>query len=253
MAAFEVLTSPYHLGERVPVELTDRPHREVSVVAAASRDAVSVVAEAVAQAVAAVTEAGDPTLLFAGDCLAPLSVVAGLQRAGVDAPVVVWFDAHGDFNTPQTSPSGYLPGMALAMLVGRGPSALIDNLGMRVVPEHDVVLVDARDLDPEEAEAVAASQLIHTDAASVAAAADQLPDAPIYVHVDVDVVDPGQMPGMAFPAPGGPPLEAVAEALVALADTGSLCAVSFGVTLQADRRDAQAAVAATNELASVLP
>ena len=151
-----------------------------------------------------------------------------------------------------TSPSGYLPGMALAMLVGRGPQELIDNLGMRVVDENDVVLVDARDLDPGEADAVAGSQVIHTDVASVTAAAGELPEAPIYVHVDVDVVDPGDMPGMAFPAPDGPRLGAIAEALTALAETGSLCAVSFSATLRADGRGAQAAVAAMNQLASVL-
>jgi arginase len=93
MADLQVLTSPFHVGERVPVELTDRPHRDVPVVGAASRDGVSVVVEAVAQAVAAPVAAGHPTLLFAGDCLAPLGVVAGLQRAGVAAPVVIWFGA----------------------------------------------------------------------------------------------------------------------------------------------------------------
>lgn len=252
MADFEILTSPFHVGERVPVELTAHPHREVPLLAAASRDAVPVVAEAIAQEVAATVSDGRRPLLFAADCLAPLGVVAGLQRAGVAAPVVLWFDAHGDFNTPDTSPSGYLPGMALAMLVGRQPRAVVDGLGMTPVEEGDVVLVDARDLDPGEAGAVAGSGLVHTDVASLTAAAAELPDAPTYVHVDVDVVDPADMPGMTFPAPGGPSLHAVAEALSVLDDSCDLWAVSFGVTLRADGHDAARAVAATNRLAGVV-
>jgi arginase len=70
--------------------------------------------------------------------------------------------------------------------------------------------------------------------------------------VDVDVVDPADMPGMGFPAAGGPPLEAVADALTALADTGELAAVSFGVTFRRDGHEAVEAVVATDSLASVL-
>lgn len=252
MAAFDLFTSPYHIGEPVPVPLTEHPHEQVQTVAAASRDPVAVVCEAVAQTVTASAESGHIPLLFAGDCLAPLGVVAGLQRAGITEPAVVWFDGHGDFNTPETSPSGYLPGMALAMLVGRGHRGLAERLDMQPIDERHVLLVDARDLDPAEAEALAASQVTHAEVGGVAAAVPGASSVPIYVHVDADVVDPVDMPGMGFPAAGGPSLAAVAEALAALSATGRLCAVSFGTTFRADGRDAGAAVAATDRLATAL-
>ncbi|HSK97190.1 MAG TPA: arginase family protein, partial [Euzebyales bacterium] len=252
MTAFEVLTCPYHVGERVPVALTDRPHREVQAPTDASTDPVLAVAEAVARATAGAVDGGQRPLLFGGDCLAPLGLVAGLQRAGVDPAAVVWFDGHGDFNTPETTPSGYLPGMALALLVGRGSRRLIDGLGMRPVDEHAVALVGARDLDPAEAEAITGSRLLRTDVAGVTQAADRLPAGPLYVHVDVDVVDPADMPGMGFPASGGPSLQAVADALGALADAGHLAAVSFGITFRRDGHQAADAVVATDSLASVL-
>jgi arginase family enzyme len=56
---------------------------------------------------------------IAGDCCAAIATLAGLQRGGV-APVIVWLDAHGDFNTPETTITGFLGGMPLAMITGRG-------------------------------------------------------------------------------------------------------------------------------------
>lgn len=252
MARFDVCTSPFHAGEPVPVPLTQRRSAQVEPAAGAFRDSVAAVCEGVAQWVSTSAAAGRVPLLFAGDCLAPLGVVAGLQRAGVSAPAVVWFDAHGDFNTPATSPSGYLPGMALALLVGRGDGGLVERLGLQPVDERQTLLVDARDLDAEEAEALAASQVTRAQASAVAEAVPGEPSTPVYVHIDVDVVDPTDMPGMGFPAAGGPSLAAVAEALAALAATDRLCAVSFGMTFRADGLNADGAVAATDRLAAVL-
>ena len=252
MSGFDLLTVPFHVGAPVPVTLTKRSHHAVAPAAGTVRDPVAAVCEAVAQAVRASVAVGRVPLLFAGDCLAPLGVVAGLQRAGVTAPVVAWFDAHGDFNTPETSPSGYLPGMALAMLVGRGDPRLAEGLDLRPVDEAHVVLADARDLDAPEADELAASRVVHAQVADVAAAVPGAWTAPIYVHVDVDVVDPADMPGMGFPAAGGPSLAAMSEALSALSATGRLCAVSFGMTFRADRVDAAVAVAATDRLTSAL-
>ena len=251
-SSFDLLSSPFHVGVPVPVSLTDRPHEQVRPAASAGDDAVAQVCEAVARSVAASAAAGHVPLLFAGDCLAPLGVVAGLQRAGVTAPAVVWFDGHGDFNTPETSPSGYLPGMALALLVGRGDRGLAERLGMRPIDERQPLLVDARDLDAEEAEALAASQVRRVGVGDAAAVNVGGSTTPLYIHVDADVVDPTDMPGMGFPAAEGPSLAAVAEALAALAATGRLCAVSFGTTLRADGVDADAAVAATGRLAAAL-
>lgn len=71
---------------------------------------------------------------------------------------MLWLDAHGDFDTPAITTSGYLGGMALAMLAGRTPGLFHDTLGLRPVPEVNVVLAGARDLDLAKRDALLASQ-----------------------------------------------------------------------------------------------
>ena len=74
---------------------------------------------------------GDRPVSFAGDCCTTLGVVAGLQRADLN-PTLIWLDAHGDFNTWETSPSGFLGGMPLAMMVGRGEQTMAETC--RTIP-----------------------------------------------------------------------------------------------------------------------
>ena len=166
----------------------------------------------------------DRPVVYAGDCVSTIGVLAGLQQAGIDA-TLVFFDAHGDFNTPETTPSGFLGGMPVAMLTGRGEQTIVAGAGLRVLPDERVIHVGARDLDPGEDEALASSgitvlsvdELAHTD----------LPSGPLYVHVDVDVVDPRELPAVNYPAPGGPSLEATRRALIHLAATGRVVAFSI--------------------------
>lgn len=163
-------------------------------------------------------------MVFGGDCLLSIGVLAGLQRKGLD-PMVVWFDAHGDFHTWETTRSGFLGGMPLAMLVGRGEQTIVAGAGLQPVPEDNVVLVDARDLDPGEDRAVAESRL---RVVSVARLAHSLPPfGPLHVHVDVDVVDPQEVPAVNYPVPGGPSVAEVRGALIHLAATGRVAAVSI--------------------------
>jgi len=241
MAEFEVLSSPVHVGEPLPRDLTAEPHRRLRAVGVEDE------CRGVAEAVAAVVAGARAPLLWSGDCVAPLGVVAGLQRAGVD-PVVVWLDGHADFNTAATSPSGYLPGMTLALLVGRGDPAPLGGLGLRPVAEDRVVLGGARDLDPPEEAALATSRITRVAVEDLR----DLPRGPVFLHVDADVVDPGDLPGMRFPAAAGPSLAAVAEALGRVAATGRLAAASIGVTLRADQAQADAALAAAATLRAAL-
>ena len=99
----------------------------------------------------------DPVVL-SGDCVTALAVLAGVQRSGIDA-ALVWFDAHGDFHTEQTTSSGYLGGLPLAKAVGRGDLSLPDALRLTPLAEDRVLLVDARDLDPPEVVALRGSQV----------------------------------------------------------------------------------------------
>jgi len=160
-----------------------------------------------------------------GDCCAAIGAVTGLQRAGL-RPRVLWLDAHGDFNTPATSPSGFVGGMPLAMLVGRGDQAALDRLGTEPVAESAVVLFDGRDLDPAERVAVEGSavrRLTTLDALDALA----LDGEPVHVHLDADVVNPLDAPAMLYPAPGGPRLDELERALGRLARRSRVVSVTL--------------------------
>jgi arginase len=187
--------------------------------------------------VAAAAAAGDRPVSLAGDCCTSIAVLAGLQRAGL-SPTLLWLDAHGDFNTWETTPSGFLGGMPLAMLVGRGEQTLVQGVGLTPLPEARVILSDARDLDPGEKEAVAGARLTHVP--DVAALLDQpLPAGPLYVHWDTDVVDPAEAPAMNYPTPGGPPVETLRRVFRRLAGSGQVAAISVSAWAPALDEDGQ--------------
>src|SRR6266516_6017523 len=103
--------------------------------------------------------AGFFPLVLGGDCLTSLGTLAGLLDPAVTG--IAWFDAHGDFNTPEISLSGYLGGMPLACAVGRGLDDLRARSKMAApVAERNVALIGARDLDPLEERALAASSVM---------------------------------------------------------------------------------------------
>lgn len=149
-----------------------------------------------AEAVRAARDADEFAVVLSGSCMAAVGVVAGLGEA---APGVVWFDAHGDFNEPQTSVYGYLDGMGMAILVGDAWQGLAAQVpGARPVPESAVVLAGARAFDEPELPRLEASAINHLPAASLAdaatvvgavAAMEPNPSG-IYLHVDLDVLDP---------------------------------------------------------------
>jgi arginase len=165
-------------------------------------------------------------LVVAGNCNAALGVRAGLQRGGAEDAALVWFDAHGDFNTPDTTETGYLDGMPLAMLCGRAHrDAVEEQLVMIPVAETTALHAGGRDFDRRERESLLASAMrvveggelrdrgpadvlvpaLDALAAERRAAAGLEPDEapPTHLHVDLDVLDPAAAPGVTFPAPGG--------------------------------------------------
>jgi arginase len=173
--------------------------------------------DAAAEQVAAAVRAGVPTTVLSGDCLVAVAVLAGAQRGGVH-PAMVWFDAHGDVHTLDTTTSGYLGGLSLRLLLGAHPELLAGPLGLQPLTEDRTVLVDARDLDPAEAEWLAGSAVRRTTVAGLDP--DGLPPGPLIVHVDVDVVDDAELPGLLFPASGGPSASEVVAAVRRIQDTG---------------------------------
>jgi arginase len=142
-------------------------------------------------------------LIFAADCTSCLGAMKGLEK---QQPAVIWYDGHGDFNTPETTPSGFAGGMPLAALVGRGNQHWLSAIGLTSVAEKDVMITDARDLDPQEGDNLRASGI------TLLPQLDQLltqplPDKPLYLHFDTDVVRLEDMPAMSYPAAGGASLE----------------------------------------------
>lgn len=225
-----VIAVPYHLDEYLPgLDLPVAPSRVVT--ADLPHDAVwdrlaALYAE-VATAVTGPAREGDCPAVMTGDCTTSLGTVAGLQRAGLD-PAVVWLDAHGDVQTLETTTSGYLGGLPLRLLTGYRPELIAARLGLRPVPEQQIMLVGARDLDPPEVSYLAGSRIRRAEVADLGSAG--LPDGPLYVHVDLDVLDAAALPGLRFPAPGGPDPAQVASALRLLMDTGRVAAVGVACT-----------------------
>lgn len=185
---------------------------------------MSLLHEPLAELVHRSIQRGERPVSIAGDCCTTIGVLAGLQRAEIN-PALIWFDAHGDFNTWETSPSGFLGGMPLAMLVGRGEQQMPKAVGLKPLPEERVILSDARDLDPEEKVAVEGSAVRHVPDVRWLTREDP-PEGTLYVHFDVDVLNPNTAPAMNYLAPGGPNTSEMEQVFRLLAQTGRVSAVS---------------------------
>jgi arginase family enzyme len=189
------------------------PYPEVAVIA---REALDEQNEAVAGALAA------RPIVLGGCCCTHVGAATGVARR-VDRLGVVWIDAHGDLNTPETSPSGNLWGMPFRMLLDAG-----------VARTDDVALVGARNLDPPETEFVST----HGIDDSLDRALDGV-DA-TYVALDLDVLDPSEV-DVLFPEPDGPSADAIDALLGDIA--GRTTVAGMGVTgfLATERNAALAA------------
>jgi arginase len=163
--------------------------------------------------------------VVSGDCLVSAGVVAGVRRAGID-PVIVWFDAHGDVHTLDTSTSGYLGGLSLRLLLGAHREIFADRVGFEPLAEERAVLVDGRDLDPAEADYLAGSGIHRATVHDLG----EIPEGPVLLHVDVDVVDSAELPGLLFPAPGGPSRRDVVAAVRHLRATRDVVGLDIACT-----------------------
>lgn len=158
---------------------------------------------------AALGRSGDDALLsVGGDCGVELAPVARAVARHGDSLAVVWFDAHADLNTPDTSPSGGFHGMVLRTLLGQGPSQLVPRPEERL-STRQVVLAGARALDPAERDFIESEQI---RALSVQALREpgRLVSAVagtgarhVYIHLDLDVLDPEHFTSLSCPEPGG--------------------------------------------------
>lgn len=158
------------------------------------------------------SELPDRPLVLGGCCCSHVGVIEGLS-AGADCLAVVWLDAHGDLNTPQTSPSGNAWGMPLRMVIDHG-----------AVRPANVALVGARNLDPPEVEFIEAAG-VQTGEGAIDRALEGA-DA-VYVALDCDSLDPGEL-AVFMPEPDGLRLDEVERLLAELA--GRMHVAGLGLT-----------------------
>ncbi|WUH97421.1 arginase family protein [Spirillospora sp. NBC_00431] len=227
---------PYHQDERLPGESFPLPGLDVIPVTRELPEGdvwtrLAALYELVSAEVADQVTGGSVPSVVSGDCLVAEVVLAGVQRAGVDASVV-WFDAHGDIHSPESSTSGYLGGMPLRQIVGDHPELLADRIGLRPLPEERAVLVDARDLDPGEREFLATSKVRHCPVDDVV-----LPDGPLLLHIDVDVIDAAELPGLKYPVGDGPSTGAVLASVRRVMATGRVAALDIACPWHPPRDD----------------
>jgi arginase len=191
MNGVRLIQVPYHLGREGeligagPPVLADAIGGESVVVRRPGEFRNEIVdtfaiAHELARVVGQALEDGAFPLVLGGNCSTALGTVTGLDR---DVGVI-WFDAHGDLHTPDTTPTGFLEGMALALLIGQGWAELRGDF--RVVPPERVLLVGARDFEPTEP----IDAVTRVDAGSLQDALGGLDADAVYVHVDLDVLDP---------------------------------------------------------------
>jgi arginase len=163
------------------------------------------------QSLALAADLPERPLVLGGDCCSHVGAVEGLA-ARQDRLAVIWLDAHGDLNTPATSPSGNTWGMPLRMILDSG-----------AISPDDVALVGARSLDPPEEEYIAASGL-HTGDDAVAKALDGV--ACVYVAFDADVLEPSEA-AVFMPEPGGLTVDEVEAILREVDQRASVLGAGF--------------------------
>jgi len=194
-----------------------------------------------------------PILIIGGECSETVGAMAGLGRAYGGKPGMLWLDAHGDFNVPETSPSGYIGGMCLAMACGMAVGL---DLGIGQAPPplagERLVHVGSRALDPPEviafnsspAKLFTAQQVKKTGSADVAEeAARHLDNRSDWIacHLDVDVVDPEIIPSVNYPTPGGLTTEETSMVIRMLIRTGKMRVLELtAYNPSMDRRGASA-------------
>lgn len=232
-------------GHAVATERIDLPDASTPEIRAAFD-----LAARLSERVAAAGTAGALPIILSGNCATAMGTLAGLADA---EPAVLWLDAHGDFNTPETTRTGMLDGMALAIATGRCWSALAAMIPrFRSIPDSRVCLVGARDVDDAEANLLrvsAATVLPPADVpARLSATLDTLRrgSGTVYLHVDLDVLDPGEGTANAFAAPDGLRLAQVLEVITATRACfrlGAVAVTAYDPAYDADGRISAAALA----------
>jgi arginase len=186
-------------------------------------------------------------VVLSGNCNAALGTVSG---CGANEVGIVWFDAHGEATTPETTVSGFLDGMSISTLLGRAWHTLAKNIpGFAPIPGSRIVLFGARDVEPAERSLLEAAGVQR--AASLGQLQKQLPILTrevnqVYLHVDLDVLDPKVATANQWTPPNGITLECLLDAIAKIRKHTKVVALGIGSydpELDRDRRALAAALA----------
>jgi arginase len=174
-------------------------------------------------------------LVLSGNCNNSLGTLAGLVESNL---AMIWFDAHGDFNTPETVESSFLDGMGMAIAAGRCWRKIAATIpGFRPLPDANIIHVGGRDFDPEEtlllessgigvikAETIRRSSMRVALEASLEALRARVQK--VYVHVDLDVLDPAETPANSYAGrvPNGLAVEQIEQAIRIIGERFPICA-----------------------------
>lgn len=159
---------------------------------------------------------GEPTVVIGGDCSVTVFALSAVDTSDL---AVLWCDAHPDLNEPSTSPSGAFAGMALRAVMGDGEPSLAVSPG---IATDRIVLLGARSIDDAERDVLGRLTTLSAadveDAGAITAAVRSTGAARVWVHIDVDVLDPAEFEGVSHAAPFGVTAAALAAALRSLGD-----------------------------------
>ena len=179
------------------------------------------------RAVAALAREETFALGLLGNCISSWGMLAGLQHSGPSPrPLrvgLIWVDAHADFNTPESTLSGWLGGMPVSVAAGQSLQRMRLTAGVDPpISTRDIVMMGQRDVDPLEQVLVDESHITMVSPADMIGQSDAMKQAVarltarvdvIYLHVDLDILDATEIPGSFFETPGGPTADEVAAVL----------------------------------------
>ena len=182
-----------------------------------------------ADAVSASLRSGATVAVLGGECTLVAGTISGALEVEPEL-TLVYLDAHGDFNTLATTPSHFVGGMCLAHVCGRQVAALLWP-GVRRIAEERTILVGTRQLDPGESGNLMRSRILRIpfdreqpDAPGLLAAVRR---RPVWVHIDIDVIDPREVPAVVLPVEGGAGLHELRELLSGIAQVSDVRGVEL--------------------------
>jgi len=180
-------------------------------------------------------------LIIGGEDSVIMGIIEGFQRTLGPRIGLVYMDAHGDFNTPETTPSGLIGGMNVAITAGRGSKELVEMFGRSpLLPEENIVLYGTRELDAMEEKALTESKVkvymrekirevgVEKAVKKILHDLESRCDK-VYVHVDLDVLDETAMSAQSYPVGDGLSMGEFQETLQGLVRSERLCGMAIMV------------------------